>query len=95
MDKYFIMFINPNKKSLYYQNLIIRQINELLKINEIDNSLINNINQNLKSLKIIDENAEKEIQDFITYNYINVSIADYSINSKINFSKLINKINNK
>lgn len=95
MDKYFIMFINPNKKSLYYQNLIIRQINELLKINEIDNSLINNINQNLKSLKIIDSDAEKEIQDFITYNYINVSIADYSINSKINFSKLINKINNK
>lgn len=95
ISKYFYLFINPNKKSIYYKNLIIREIHDLLKNKNIDIISINNINKNLKLLKLDDPEWEKKLIDFIKYHYVNVIVSDSTINSKINFSKLMNKINDK
>ena len=95
INKYFDIFINPNKKSIYYKNLILREIHDLLKSDNINLKLINDINKNYISLNKIDQEWGKQIYDFIVFNYTNIINTDSSINSKVNFSKLINKINNK
>jgi len=95
INKYSKLFINPNKKSLYYKNIIIREIHDLLKSEIIDIKTINNINENLNWLKQIDIDWYESMKEFIKFNYINITIGEFKVNSKINFSKLLNKINNK
>ncbi len=92
--KYFSIFINPSKKSIYYKNLLIRQINKLIKSENIDIKTINSINDNIEKLWEIDPKWKNKINEFIKFYYTTIINSNSSINTKINFTKLINKINN-
>ncbi|MBT3729384.1 hypothetical protein HOF65_04200 [bacterium] len=55
ITQYSDIFINPNKKSSYYKNIIIRNLHKLLSISDIDSDIINNIAANYKLLEEIDK----------------------------------------
>jgi len=54
INKYFITLKNPNKKSLYFKNLIIRNLHDLIEDDEINKKNINEIYTNIVLLKEID-----------------------------------------
>ena len=93
IEMYNSIFINPNKKILYYKNIILRKTNDLLSIQTNDINTINQIVEKLEQLKWIDSDAYNEVVNIINFHYSNVIISNQNSNIKINFTKLINKIN--
>lgn len=93
IEKYNNLFLNDSKKIVYYKNLILRAIWDIIKSNEIDEAknefLIKSLNE-LKNLNINDYNELKNILYF--YSNIVIDSNKNDINSKINFSKIYNKI---
>ncbi|MFK7779918.1 MAG: hypothetical protein QM490_02120 [Candidatus Gracilibacteria bacterium] len=95
INKYFSIFKNPNKKSIYYKNIIIRNLHELLTNDNLNSEIVNLIATNINSIKEVDKEGYNEIIDIINFYYESVIKSNQKNNTKINFSKLINKINNK
>lgn len=91
--KYFIIFKNPNKKSIYYKNIIIRSLNELLTSDELDYKIISSIKDNLNLLWEFDKDGYKEITNIINFYYSSVIKSNQNINIIINTSQLLNSIN--
>lgn len=96
IEKYNNLFLNDSKKTVYYKNLILRTIWDLIKSNKINeeknNFLINSLDQ-LKNLNSNDYNELKNILYF--YSNLVIDSNKIDINSKINFSKIYNKLENK
>lgn len=93
IDKYFYLFINSNKKTLYYKNIIIRDINKLLLTEEYNPKIIESIVGNVESLKTIDIIWAEEIKDIINYYYASTIKTNLDLEVKLNFSYLINQLN--
>jgi len=96
INKYFITLKNPNKKSIYFKNLIIRNLHNLIENKDKDTNqkLINEISTTIFLLKEFDNKSFNEIKNIINYYYKSVINSNSRINSKINLTKLVNKINN-
>lgn len=96
IKQYNDLFLNEAKKTIYYKNLILRTIWDIVKSDKIDNSknqfLIDSLNE-LKQISENDYNEMKSILDF--YSNMVIDWWKNDINSKINFSKIYNKIENK
>lgn len=95
INKYYKFFINPNKKILFYKNIITKNL-YLLTLNEQkDKENIKIIKDYYLLLKQIDNKEAKETFELIKYNY---NLVNLSINNNIkkqNLSKLIKEIENK
>jgi len=87
-------FINPYKKNLYYKNIIIRKTNDLLNSNESETVKIYKINENLKKLKKINIKSYEEVKKIILFQYSNVILTNQKNIIKVNFTNLVDKINN-
>lgn len=94
INKYFLILKNPNKKSLYYKNIITRNLHELLTENNLNYNIIDLITNNINLLKEIDKEWYNEIKDIINFYYESIIESNQNIDKKINFSVLISKINN-
>lgn len=94
INKYFITLKNPNKKSLYFKNLIIRNLHDLIEDDEINKKNINEIYTNIVLLKEIDSVWYNEIKNIINFYYKTIIQSNNNVSLKINLTKLINKINN-
>ena len=95
IKQYNKLFLNKDKKSVYYKNLIIRAIWDIISSEKIDNSKNTFLINTLKDLESIDKNWYKEMKN-ILYFYSNLVI-DWNkndLNSKINFSKIYNELEN-
>ena len=95
INKYSSLFINPNKKSIYYKNIIIKNLHDLIKENNLNKNAVQLIVTNINLLEEIDKQWAKEIKDVITYYYWSVIKSNKELNTILNFSELISKINNK
>lgn len=93
--KYFIILKNPNKKSIYYKNIIIRNLHELLTNNELDYKIISSIKNNVNYLWEFDKEWYNEILNIINFYYDSINKSNQNINTKINFVQLLININNK
>lgn len=96
IEKYNNLFLNDSKKTIYYKNLILRTIWDIIKSNEIDEAKNDFLIKSLNELKILNTNDYNELKN-ILYFYSNLVIDSnkIDINSKINFSKIYNKLENK
>ncbi len=86
------ILINPNKKNLYYKNIIIRETNSLLSSEKVEVIKITEIVDNLKKLHEINIESYNEVKDIILFQYSNVIITNQNSIIKINFTKLVNSI---
>lgn len=93
--KYSKLFINESKISTFNKNIIIRNLNTLLKNESISPEDINKIVNTSKELKNIDPKWFEEIKNIINYYYDLVLTSDENINTKINLSSLISNLNDK
>lgn len=96
IEKYNNLFLNNSKKTIYYKNLILRTIWDIIKSNEINESKNDFLINSLYELKKLNINDYIELKS-ILYFYSNLVIDSNKIdtNSKINFSKIYNKLENK
>ena len=69
IDKYFVLFVNKEKKKIYYKNLILKNI--LLLNKEVKKSLFIETNNYYNKLKEIDKVWAKQIKNLINYIYLN------------------------
>lgn len=95
IKQYNKLFLNNEKKSVYYKNLIIRTIWDIISSEKIDNSKNEFLISTLEDLESIDENWYTEMKN-ILYFYSDLVI-DWNkddLNSKINFSKIYNELEN-
>lgn len=86
--KYLDIFINPNKKSIYIKNNIIK---DLISIIDNDNDAINkinSINNNIAELKKIDNTSYENIRKIIDYYYHNAIQSNSNFTNKLNFTNL-------
>lgn len=94
IKKYNDLFLNRDKKIIYYKNTIIRSLWDLVNSEKIENSKNDFLISSLYDLKNIDENWYNEMKVIIEYySSIIINWNKKDINSKINFSKIYNKIN--
>lgn len=94
INKYSNLFINHWKMSIFHKNIIIRNLNKLLSDNKNSTDTINKIINSSKVLEKIDKDWFEEIKNIITYYYEVSLSSNININSKINLTNLINKLNN-
>lgn len=94
INKYFFILINPNKKNLYYKNIIIRNLHKLIKDKNINVDEYDNLIKNYNTLKQIDKKWSEELKNIIKYYYKSIIKSNNDLEKKVQFSKLINKINN-
>ncbi len=92
INKYFLLFINKNKKSLYYKNVIIREFHEILLYDKIINA--DNIINNYKLLKELNPDSAKEIEEIMISFYNNIIKSNKSLSMKINTFNILKWINN-
>lgn len=94
IQKYFTYFMNTEKKEVYYKNLILSQINDLFKNNEINNDNVSEIYNNLQDLKDFSPKWYSHMLDLTkSYYKVLVSYNDISyLNPKINFFNLLSKL---
>ncbi|MDD2907985.1 MAG: hypothetical protein PHH98_05060 [Candidatus Gracilibacteria bacterium] len=89
-------FLNETKKSIYYKNLILRSIGDIISSKEIDNSKNNFLIESLNELKTINQNDYIEMKNiFDFYSNLVINGGKNEIGAKINFSKIYNKLENK
>lgn len=94
INKYMGFLKNPKKKSLYYKNLIIRNLQYLILNEELDKDTVNKIINYMLLLKEIDTEWYNEIFKILIFYYDSVINNNPTIIWKINISDLIFKINN-
>jgi hypothetical protein len=93
INKYIVMLKNPSKKSLYYKNIITRNLHKLLTTDSLNIQTVNIIVNYTKLLKEIDKEWYNEMENIINFYYGSVIQSNQKINTKINFSNLLIKIN--
>jgi len=96
IKEYNKLFLNESKQIVYYKNLIIRTIWELINSKWQNNSKNQFLIDSLNELKILSEKdylEMKKILDFYSNLVINWKKDD--INSKISFSKINNNLENR
>ncbi len=93
IKKYNILFLNEKKKTVYYKNLIIRNLWDIINVKWVDNEkndfLITSLNE-LKEINIDEYNEMKKIYNY--YSYLVINWYKNDIESKINFSKIYSKL---
>jgi hypothetical protein len=67
IKKYSEIFLNKDKKIIYYKNNIIRILGNLINSDKIEDSKNDFLISNLNDLKNIDEDSYKEIKLIIEY----------------------------
>lgn len=91
---YYSYFLNDQKRKAYYKNSIIRDLIITIQSNKSDIDY-SNILTTLEELKSIDIDEYNNMLDSIYHYYENILYSQYASSNKIiNFSNLINKINN-
>lgn len=96
IQKYSKIFINKEKKDIYYKNIIINDLLSLEKINKNDNQKVNNIIENLNTLKEINIDNYKEAENIIKIMSLSVlENFESTEEKKLNYATLINKLENK
>lgn len=88
-------FINPGKKSSYYKNIIIRNLNILLNSTEIDIKTTNIIFDSIREIEKLDKNWKKEIENIIKYYYYVSLKSNWNIYANINLYSLVNSFQQK
>lgn len=95
IKQYNKLFLNNEKKSIYYKNLILRTIGDIILSEKIDNSKNDFLISTLKDLKTIDEDWYNEMKNMlVSYSNLVIDGNKDDINSKINFSKIYNELEN-
>lgn len=93
INKYVSFFVNNNKKSIYYKNIIIRDLSKLLENKNNGYNIINNIINNYENLKKIDKVWAEEIKQIIYFYYSSIIKTNKNFKIKILFSELQLRIN--
>jgi hypothetical protein len=95
IQKYFSLFVNEAKQKTYYKNIILRNIITLFHEEQESTAKINFIQENIKTLEQIDLDEAKKMKQIIYFYYLNnLKIKNSSIITAMNFSHLIQKIEN-
>lgn len=93
IKKYNVLFLNEKKKTIYYKNLIIRTLWDIVNIKWVDNEkndfLINSLNE-LKDINVDEYNEMRKIYNY--YSYLVINWYKNDIESKLNFSKIYSKL---
>lgn len=92
--KYSNLFINPKKMNIFHQNIILRNLNSLIKDNWNTIEIIDKIYNSHNEIKKLDNNSYKIMGDIINYYYQIILNSNIDIDKKITFSSLYYKINN-
>lgn len=95
INKYLVILKNPSKKSLYYKNIITRNLHKLLTVDRLNIQTVNLIANDINLLKEIDKESYEEMKNIIDFYYKSVIESNQNINTKINFSNLLININKK
>lgn len=96
INKYFNYFQNNQKKVIYYKNIVLKKINNLYqKSVKYNKSSVNDLYNDLITLKGLSEEDYEELVQIIDWYYEVISINSNVENSykKRNFSLLLSKIN--
>jgi len=95
VDKYFNVFVNNDKKVVYYQNKILKNINILFTLEEdIPKKLQEEIVENFKSIKAINKEDYNKTLEVLNW-YYNVLVYYNSLDlfpNKLALSQIIEKI---
>ncbi len=93
-NKYFDYFVNDSKKIIYYKNQSLRKLSDLIKAKQLLPSKINDLYNTVSTLKSISKTDAYEITDIINHYYRITILTDADLNTRINLTDLIYKINN-
>lgn len=94
IKEYNNLFLNDSKKVIYYKNLILRNIWDVINSNKINDSKNNFLIESLEELKVLSEKDYQEMKDIINYySFLVINWNKDDTASKINFSKIVNKLN--
>ena len=95
IEKYANIFINDNKKIVYYKNIIFNNLIRLLTSDEIEESIIEDIEFKMAELKRISSDDYEIMNDIINYYYRIISNHKFidQITILDNYSLLITKLN--
>lgn len=63
IQRYIHLFVNIEKKKVFYKNLILSWYKKLLVSQKIDEGIVRNIKKDLETLKSIDEDSYREMLD--------------------------------
>lgn len=96
INKYFWIFLNDSKKKIYYKNILLNEIISLLQSNE--ENVEDRINNIIKDLAFFEAYPieYKEIIGIINMYYRTIALNNETkyINNKLNYYKLILKLDN-
>lgn len=94
IDKYYSFFLNDSKKSIYYQSLIVKNLN--LYLEKPDSDLKNKILSDLDTLKTLNQDNYFEFKKIIEYYYkIWIYSENFdSVESVYLLSEMLNKYKN-
>lgn len=95
IEKYLVLFLNPEKKRIYYKNKITKNIWNLIQENNLSKENINNLYENFQKLKKLNLDDYNEMKK-ILYYYWNIVLKSnlYKTDLSFNFAKIIHKFEN-
>lgn len=94
IEKYFVIFYNERKKSIYYKNKILENSIKLLNENKKNSTLVGNILGDLDSLKNVNEKEYNEMKKILR-KFFFLILYDLDEDGEIielNYSKIIVKL---
>lgn len=95
IEDYFWLFLNDGKKKVYYKNLIIRKLSDMIKNPVASRADINYLTQKLESLKSISQKDYNKLKNIVIY-YSSIFIkTNKDVKKEKLFLELISKLQGK
>ena len=95
IEKYYELFINNDKKKIYYKNIILKKLKNLSNLETKDKKIFLEIIELMNKFKNIDKENYNEMYKIINFYYRNILLTEkQNINKKINYFNLISNLDN-
>ena len=89
IESYYALFLNNKKKSLYYKNIILKELSLILKEEKISKSKARKIHEKLEQISELSMNDRNFMEQLITYYYKNTLLSNQeNIYSRINMKNV-------
>lgn len=94
IQKYNSIFLNDAKRIVYYKNLILRWVWDVINSEKVNNSKNQFLLSSLEDLKEISNEDYLQMVDIVNYySYLVINNYENTSSAKINFSQITNKLN--
>lgn len=92
IESYYALFLNNKKKSLYYKNIILKELSLILKEEKVSNTKARKIDEKLQQIEKLSKKDRDFMSQLITYYYKNTLLSNpENIYSRINMKNVLIK----